>query len=228
MSELKTDDVQRVQSSVPIVGASVVIDGRQTEAANQLAHGELVKSYIGVRNLFRRYWRVYGGGREFLRSPYLHISGAIAALSYEAWARPDWWDRVFSVLPNLVGFSIGAFAIFLGVGGEVFQRKIAGTDPDAPAKSSPFMRAAASFTHFIVVQAAAIIMAVILSNLYLINIAGQPALLIRLNDWARHLAWFVGGWLFIYALVLTFSTVMVIFRTAGWLDDWYTEERKKK
>ena len=206
------------------------------EAANGNARDDsltrrLIKrypAYQGVLGIFATYWRGYGGWAALRDSPYLHLSGLLTLCCFGSWSQPDWWEKVFSVLPNLVGFSIGAFAIFLGVGGESFQSRIAGADSSNPKSISPFISAAAAFTHFIVVQVLAIVVALVFASLHKVALPVSLSWAHSLNEYGRQVAWFLGMWLFLYALTLTIGTVMVIFRTAGWFDEYAAAKRARE
>ena len=184
-------------------------------------------SYAGAAQIVRQYWRVYGGMKALLSSPYLHLSGLLAIAMWGSWSSSDWWSHPLSVLPNLVGFSVAAFAIFLTVGGEEFQKVIAGVEAETEG-ASPYLEAAAAFSHFIVVQVLALIGGLLLAACYRIALPDWvPEDFVPIHNAIRGAAWFTGYWLFLYALVLTFGTVMVIFRSARWFDLYQTSNRNE-
>ncbi|MFA4952558.1 hypothetical protein, partial [Brevundimonas sp.] len=98
------------------------------------------------------YWAAYGGLRGLLRSPYLFAAcGASWALA-PLWKHPSWVDTGISVLPNLLGFSVGAVAIILAAPSMKTFRILA-EDGEA---DSYFMDLAARLVHFILVQVVAL------------------------------------------------------------------------
>ncbi len=163
------------------------------------------------------YYVVYGGIPALVKSTYLWISIAITAMAFGAWSPPsaEWFDTVISVLPNLLGFSIGGFAIFLSIGDEQYRQVICGQDePDRP---SPYMEVAATFMHFVTVQVLALLLAAVGKS--------HPIASMHLDSsWLETLQPF--AWLFravsyvtfIYALVLCLAAIEAIWRVARTYD----------
>jgi hypothetical protein len=177
--------------------------------------------YSGVFDIFRRYWLTYGGWVALIRSPYFHAAVVLTAVTAHTWSRCDWWNQVFGILPNLLGFTIGGFTLFLAIGSDRFRAMLSERDDDEPA--SMMESISASYVHFIVVQTLAIICALVASATYFptpsflmhwIGRVGLPAettiSVIRLIGWG------VSYLLFLYALALVVAACMVIFRTARW------------
>lgn len=114
------------------------------------AYKELWRSY-------RLYWRLYGGWRAVLTSPYLHL-----ALLVTAACSPIWWDNTkganiwpsaaVNILPNLMGFSIAGMAIFLAFSNESTMKAV--TEDGEP--ESYFVITVANFFHFIFIQTIAL------------------------------------------------------------------------
>src|SRR5689334_11556352 len=96
----------------------------------QMFHG-----YTDLRTLVNRYWSAYGRFRAFLFSPYLHLSVGILFVTYGVWTRDSWWSFVISIVPNMLGFSLGALAIILGFGNDRFLTTISGQRPGEPGES---------------------------------------------------------------------------------------------
>ncbi len=185
----------------------------------------LSQSYKGAAKLVAKYWSTYGGWRDFLLSPYLHFSLLLLAITFATWSEEGWWEHVLSVVPSLLGFSLGALAIFLGFGSEQFRNVISGKRPDEPNKISPYMSVTAAFTHFIVVQIAAVMVAIVSVALFKLPLPISDHALYVFNDIVRALLWGFGYWLFLYALCLAAASVFAVFRIAGWYDEHRTRER---
>ena len=117
--------------------------------------------YKGVGVIFRLYWGVYGGARALWRSPYLHAALVLLVLSFKLWTTPGWWDTVIGVLPNLLGFTLGGFAIFISAGDEKFRSSLAEPDEENPARPTVYLSLCATFVHFILVQVLALMFAVV-------------------------------------------------------------------
>jgi hypothetical protein len=188
-------------------------------------------AYSGVAALFKKYWQAYGGAKAIYSSPYFHLSIVITIISYGTWIKPDWVNLPISVLPNIIGFSLGGYAIWLTIGDEKFRSAISGDSDEG--KKSPFYIVNATFVHFIFLQ--------IISLLYSLVVNSSPisSLPLALKQKIVHyipyiheiyiavslFASGVGFLIFIYALLTALAATMAIFRIGGWLD---IHQAKKK
>jgi len=175
---------------------------------------KLQDQYKGVFENLRLYWKLYGGSKSLIASPYLHLALLISFackpvwnVDHEAWA---WFDICNSVLPNILGFTLGGYAILLAFGSSKFMEVIAGDDPDEDG-DSPFMTINATFLHFIIIQAIALIFSIIALAW---NYSTGPVA-------------FIGFFLFSYALTISIAAAFAILRLAKWYDNFITNERKK-
>jgi hypothetical protein len=156
---------------------------------------------------FRRYWTLYGGWSALLRSPYLYIAFVITLLCRELWApvegKGDWADVCLSILPNLLGFSMGGMAIMLAFSNATIFAAITQKGRD----DSLFLKVIANFYHFILVQGLSIVLAVISK--------ANPGPYLS----------FVGFWAMVYAILVAVATAGQLLRTAevfnkaGGIDD---------
>lgn len=170
-------------------------------------------SYAGVGGIFARYWRAYGGSRALFSSPYLHVSALLAGAMSPFWLRESWWETALSTLPNVLGFTLAGFTIWLGFGDEKFRALISRAKPD---RESPFMGVSAGFAHFVVVQILALMAALwakamnfpLPSNCWLYDHIGFIAIPGQ----------FVGFLLFIYALMSALAATLGVLRAASWYD----------
>lgn len=147
-----------------------------------------------------------------LRSFDFYLALAVWVMATPTWISPKWHEQVISILPNLLGFTLGGFAIFLGFGSDDFKRAIARKDED----SSPYLSVNAAFMLFVCFQLAALLVAIISNSLW--SIAAP--------DWAApwtdciKIASKVGGgfgyFLFCYSLALVLRAAVRIFRLGRW------------
>jgi hypothetical protein len=115
-------------------------------------------SWFNLTAEIRRYWNLYGGWSALIRSPYLHVSVLLSViLNVCPSANFDPASQTLSVLPNVLGFTVGALAIILALSSSEFFAYMI----DNGKEDSLFMMTIASFVHFIVVQIAAILCALI-------------------------------------------------------------------
>lgn len=181
-------------------------------------------SYRGVWKVIDRYWRIYGGFHALLRSPFFHVSAVLLVLTVELWWRGPWWNDVTSVLPNLLGFTLGGFAIFLGFGDEKFKEVIAGVGSENASSHSPYLGVSATFLHFVLVQIVALLWAIAAKGLHFDlpwpSVMPYMRALGVIGD-------IIGYWLFLYGICLAAAAGIGIFRVAGWYDEYQTRRQAK-
>lgn len=174
--------------------------------------------YEGIAEIFGTYWRAYGGARALIRSPYLHASLVLLAITCHTWVSRGWWDGVINVMPNVLGFTLGGFAIFIGFGDENFRRLVATLSKDDGAPSA-YVELCSTFVHFVVLQALAILFAVVAKSLdfyvpwnYFIR---------RALNVGEIIVGAIGYGLFIYALISVVAVCMHLFRVAEMYAEWH-------
>ncbi|MES2296812.1 MAG: hypothetical protein V4582_07195 [Pseudomonadota bacterium] len=156
-------------------------------------------------------WAITGGWSSNARSIDFWLAVLVWALCYHFWATDAWWDQVLSVIPNLLGFTLGGFAIFLGFGSDTFRELIS----DADEFKSPYISTSAAFLVFVAMQLIALLFALAAKGLYF----PTP---IWLKSWEDilHLGRLgssgVGYFLFVYSIALAFRAAMRIFRLSRW------------
>ena len=101
----------------------------------------------------RTYWKVYGGFSALIRSPYVQISLLLTLLSSLAKGYSFGATEIaVGVLPNLLGFTVGAMAIVLAFSSaELFVSLAERGEPE-----SFFIKLTANLVHFIGVQVLAL------------------------------------------------------------------------
>lgn len=167
--------------------------------------------YTGVAKIFRRYWVAYGGLSALLRSIYLHVAGILLLLTFNTWTNPKWWDQSLSILPNLLGFTLGGFAIFIGFGDERFRALLAEPEEDKN-KPTIYVSLCSTFVHFILVQVLALTYAVVANSWWFYTPRldfARPAL-----GYLNGIAGAVGYGLFLYALTSVVAATMHVLRIA--------------
>ncbi|ENH2287126.1 MULTISPECIES: hypothetical protein [Vibrio harveyi group] len=175
---------------------------------------------VGILN---RYWKAYGGFPAIFRSVFFYVAILLSAILYPAWSQEGWWDTVLSVMPNLLGFTLGGFAMWVAIGDENFKATIAGTSSsDEP---SPFMAVNATFAHFIFLQILSILLALV-NKAYNITLSNDHILVViwgsyinQATLWFYYFSYFV----FIYALLSSLASVIALFRVSYWYDDYQSK-----
>jgi hypothetical protein len=182
--------------------------------------------YDGVREIFSRYWRAYGGWRALRRSPYLHLALLLLLATYATWSQKEWWDQVISIMPNLLGFTLGGFAMFLGFGDEKFRALLAEPDEDMPGDPSLYVSLCSTFVHFILIQLCAIVCA-LLAKSWWFEFA-WPGFIKQILPVFNWLGGALGYGLFLYAVTSVLAATMHVFRIATWYEKHQTAVAAKE
>lgn len=201
------------------------------------------QAQLGHNNIVFRYWRAYGGFISLLKSPYFYAAIACTFFLRVYWLGeptpactlpcpyqcpsppPPWWDTALSVLPNLLGFSLGGYLMWLGVGDTSFRSWL--HRKAAPEETSVYMEVSATFVHFVIVQIVALVVAVIAkhsqfplsSDVVLGEIANQINLTpLMIEEWYAPAGYGIGFFFFVYALLTALEAAFGIFRVSSWQD----------
>jgi hypothetical protein len=160
---------------------------------------DFFRPWVSQSRTIRGYWAVYGGFTALLRSPYFQTSIAISLVCLAFWTKNEKLEHTVKaseiavgVLPNLLGFTVGALAIVLAFSSADIFRIIA---EDGNPRSF-FLTLTSNLMHFICVQVLALLSAIIA------KIIDLPVL-----D-------FISLVLLIYAVIVTFSAGLQLFQTA--------------
>lgn len=174
------------------------------------------KRFLKPLDSFKIYWKAYGGYQALLYSMYLWLSLALAlcvtaipalVTSCNKW---DWSSTVLSIVPSVLGFSLGGYAILIGFGGEKFVNLLIKTVDDDG--TSQYMKVNAAFLHFIFIQFLCIIYASIFKLLDIQNI----------------FIYFFGILFFFYSLFTIMSTAFIVLNIADSFEAVCKEEEKVK
>lgn len=179
--------------------------------------------YKSVATIIIRYWRVYGGLPALVTSPYFHASFVLLLLTSHTWYATPWWETVIAVLPNLLGFTLGGFAVFLSFGDDRFKSALAGSDP-LDNSHSPLITVSTTFMHFVIVQIVALLWALVAKALHFDLSWPEIAKITTVIGLVGDL---LGYWLFLYGICLAGASGVAIFRVAGWYDRFQTSNKGK-
>ncbi len=192
----------------------------------------LTGEYKGVATTWAHYWRTYGGPSALATSPYFHLAFVLTAMSFGKWCYRNWWDTVIDVLPNVLGFTLGGYAILVGFGDDKFRKLLIArpsTKVSNSANESPYMRVSATFVHFLAVQTSALIVALLASSLE----EGLKPCRVETTGVepvrALELALSFGGYLlFMYSLTLVLAATLHVFRMGKWYDQRVRAELERQ
>lgn len=115
----------------------------------------------GVVSIFLYYWRNYGGFKALLTSCYFWAAVLVSIVMFGAWKNTSWSDWSIGILPSMMGFSLGSYAVLLAFGNDKFLKIAAVAKTE---RCSAYEGLNATFTHFIVVQVAGLLYALVIKS----------------------------------------------------------------
>lgn len=151
-----------------------------------------------------------------LKSPFFGIALIINVLSYSLWLDPKWIEKAESLIPSLLGFSLGTYAIIFSiVGGRI---KGALRQVSAPHGVSYLEAINAVFFHFIFVQVTCLAWAFLYQGTWLIDLVNTAKLhapwVKSVFPYAKFTGSFIGCFLLIYSVLLMIAAAMAVYRLA--------------
>lgn len=165
-----------------------------------------------------RYFHAYGGVRGVIGSPFFGIAIVTTSLSYSNWLKPEpeWIDKVESLIPSLLGFSLGTYAILFSIIGN--RLKGALRQVKAPHGVSYLESINATFFHFVFVQVVALMWTFLFQGTWLVDLVKvlKPYYppLEEAGIWLFRCGSFVGFFLLVYSVLLTVAAALAVYRLA--------------
>ena len=160
-------------------------------------------------------WENMGGTAAFWKSFDFRFALAVSLMCWPSWLAPNWWESTISVLPSLLGFTLGGFAIFLGFGSDQFKELIAREDET----KSEYLSVSSTFLFIVAVQVVGLLYAIICKSIWV----PTPALLNYISPilpYLNPIAWFVGYFLYVLGIVLSLRAAIRIFRVSRWYNSF--------
>lgn len=161
--------------------------------------------YLKIKS-FGTYWINYGGFKAIVTSPYFYISILISIFIVLFGNTDKWYDLPLNILPNLLGFSIGAYAVVLVLGNGDFWKFIA-----VETQNNLFMKINSSFVHFIFIQVVSIIFSLICQSLEVESFIFS----------------FLGFFLLIYAILTAFAATLAILEISKYYQAFLSIKKKE-
>ena len=118
------------------------------------------RPYADLKIKLESYWRTYGGWNAFIQSPFTHIAIVLVILCFPIWMNSSWPDFMLLILPPILGFTLAGYALVFAFGDDRFRKIMAGSHRRADQPIF-YTSISATYLHFIIVQVAAIALAVI-------------------------------------------------------------------
>ena len=163
----------------------------------------------GADNILVRYWANFGGVKALFKSAYFWSALVLCILLWPSWTQFGWWNGVLEYVPNLLGFSLGGFALWMAIGDGKFIKFLA--EEISPNDTTPFCDINTTFVHFLVLQVLAIIVALVNKTyaFYFIDT------FIPLNIWLVWAWWFFSYLIFSYSITATLEAILGIYRVTN-------------
>lgn len=151
----------------------------------------------------------YGGAKAIFGSPFFLLALLISLISLPSIGEGKWLLRPSDVLPDILGFTLGAYAIIItGISGNFRDFLISKDECDT--NISPYLSFNLKFIHFIFIQTIAILSSLLVESIIeftvYFNMDGilSSALFIILE--------YIVSLLFLYSISLVFATALAVLR----------------
>lgn len=164
----------------------------------------------------KRYFDAYGGWRAIWGSPLFLLSVFVGFAAHSYWVSPKWVDLTFSLIPSLLGFSLGTYAILFSL---ITNRMRKALRAVKNSRGISYLEEInATFFHFIFMQTAIIFYAILFGGLkvdffsrYIAKVA--PAYEMLVWPICSLLSAF-GMILLVYAVSLVVGAALTVYRLA--------------
>lgn len=169
------------------------------------------------RNL-RRYFGDYGGWRGLALSPFLHFGIVISAVSYPIWTTAKWVESVTGIIPSLLGFSLGTYALLFSLMSVRMKQALRHLRNRA---GTPYLdEINATFFHFILIQTICLTWALLMRSSVIYDLAEAFACrqIIQLIAIGNIAAGFIGYTLLCYSILLVIASSVAVYRLARIVD----------
>jgi hypothetical protein len=128
--------------------------------------------YSTLFKILRGYWSDYGGWKEFIRSPFLHLSIFMTFLYAINLIDLDWRAFVIGSLPTILGFSLAAYAITFSLMGSALHRALS-TKIDKRSGLPLIKVINSTFFHVLIFQLLALLYSIFSKGNLVANILGS-------------------------------------------------------
>lgn len=176
---------------------------------------DTLKNTDNVIKKIKKYFDIYGGFYAVFTSIYFWSAFIFNIFMINSWTSLCWIQNVKSIIPSIVGFSLGAYAILVGFGTDHFQKFISLKDQVKKETlkdkkeifkiaNTMYIHINTTFIHYILVQMLSLLLAVLCDSIFSTKM-----------NFIEILVSFIGNLMFIYSLTLSVAAVFVIFDVAN-------------
>nr|WP_210300352.1 hypothetical protein [Mycoplana azooxidifex] len=168
----------------------------------------------------QRYFHAYGGWADTVSSPLFLLSIIITAISYSHWISPDWLPLSQSLVPSLLGFSLGTYALLFSLMTGRLKRALKLVKNSR--NISYLDEINATFFHFIMVQVICLVWGVLYSGRWLVDLMEITSPYFEYPEAAFfYLAAtgsFIGHFFLVYSILLVIASAQIVYRLASITD----------
>lgn len=183
------------------------------------------KQWGDFESTLRTYFREYGGTSAILASPFFRAALFMSLLLLPKWATGGAPALAISVVPGLLGFSIAAFTLSLGIGSDKFRILLA---VDLGSGTSVMKEMANAFLHFMILQVAALLLAMLIGSspvAFALSIVGVrweqvPASIQVIVLLSRAVLGWLVSLLVLYSLVSTIPAMFHVYKASRTFRDF--------
>lgn len=179
-----------------------------------------------------QYWKPYGGVKALLCSPYMWVAFIVSLINYSFSQSENWIDTPLSILPNLLGFTLGGYSIWLALGNTSLNEILAEKD-EGDEFPSEFMMVNASFVHFIFLQIICLFSLIFLKttevqNMLILSILGCNSTFVSSVLWLTSFFNWLTFFLFLYSILSMLGALFALLNIASVLDILYRDSAKNR
>ncbi len=165
----------------------------------------------------KRYFCAYGGWRAIACSPLFVLAVVLTGLGYSNWIDDNRWsDLSQSLIPNLLGFSLGTYAILFSLMTGRLKRALKAVKNEQGVTFLDEINA--TFFHFIIVQVVALLWAFLYQGSALADLTQVAKPYWSCAPTAFRLAQAAGGAagyaLLVYSISLIVASALAVYRLA--------------
>ncbi|VWX59616.1 hypothetical protein [Sphingorhabdus sp. 109] len=172
--------------------------------------------YGTLARRLKQYIKFYGGWSAIFSSPFFWLAFFICMINYTMWDSEAWLPLAQSLLPNLLGFSLGTYAILFSIINNRLKRALR----EVPnSRGIPYLfEMNATFFHFLITQVVALIWTFIYTGTLWFDILTyaklEPEVLVQVLFALKMSGGFIGMLLLVYSTTLIIAAAMVVYRLA--------------
>lgn len=179
-----------------------------------------------------QYWKPYGGAKALLCSPYMWVAFIVSLINYSFSQSENWIDTPLAILPNLLGFTLGGYSIWLALGNTSLNEILADKE-ESDEIPSEFMMVNASFVHFIFLQIICLFSLIFLKttsiqSTLIFSFLGCNSNFINIILWFSSFFNWLTFFLFLYSILSMLGALFALLNIASVLDILYRDSAKNK